>query len=185
MRLVLIIATLSLALAGASLKAADQLSADSPGWFPFNISALDGSPTATDLSWLNEMPAGASGFLHTEGEHIVDGKGNKVRLFGTNFCFGANFPAEDIASKIAAHLAKNGVNVVRLHHMDSSGKDSLIEDNANTKLNAANLAKLDKLVAEGGHVIEWRWVKGHSGDPGNERADMLANKGVDKALGRI
>jgi ribonuclease HI len=45
--------------------------------------------------------------------------------------------------------------------------------------------KLDKLVAEGGHVIEWRWVKGHSGDPGNERADMLANKGVDRALGRI
>lgn len=45
--------------------------------------------------------------------------------------------------------------------------------------------KLDKLVAEGGHLIEWRWVKGHSGDPGNERADMLANKGVDKALGRI
>ena len=45
--------------------------------------------------------------------------------------------------------------------------------------------RLDKLVAEGGHEIDWRWVKGHSGDPGNERADMLANKGVDKALGRI
>ena len=45
--------------------------------------------------------------------------------------------------------------------------------------------QLDKLVAEGGHQIEWRWVKGHSGDPGNERADMLANKGVDKALGRL
>ena len=45
--------------------------------------------------------------------------------------------------------------------------------------------ELDKLVSEGGHQIEWRWVKGHSGDPGNERADMLANKGVDKALGRI
>jgi ribonuclease HI len=45
--------------------------------------------------------------------------------------------------------------------------------------------ELDKLVAEGGHQIEWRWVKGHSGDPGNERADMLANKGVQKALGRL
>jgi len=45
--------------------------------------------------------------------------------------------------------------------------------------------RLDALVNEGGHQIEWRWVKGHSGDPGNERADMLANKGVDKALGRI
>ena len=44
---------------------------------------------------------------------------------------------------------------------------------------------LDELVAEGGHQIDWRWVKGHSGDPGNERADMLANKGVDRALGRI
>ena len=45
--------------------------------------------------------------------------------------------------------------------------------------------QLDKLVAEGGHQIEWRWVKGHSGDPGNERADLLANKGVERALGRL
>ena len=45
--------------------------------------------------------------------------------------------------------------------------------------------QLDKLVQEGGHQIEWRWVKGHSGDPGNERADALANKGVERALGRI
>lgn len=45
--------------------------------------------------------------------------------------------------------------------------------------------RLDKLVQEGGHQIEWRWVKGHSGDPGNERADMLANKGVERALGRL
>ena len=28
------------------------------------------------------------------------------------------------------------------------------------------------------HKVEWRWVKGHAGDPGNERADVLANKGV-------
>ena len=45
--------------------------------------------------------------------------------------------------------------------------------------------QLDKLVSEGGHQIEWRWVRGHSGDVGNERADMLANKGVERALGRL
>lgn len=32
------------------------------------------------------------------------------------------------------------------------------------------------------HTIEWHWVKGHSGHPGNERADALANLGVEKAL---
>ena len=29
------------------------------------------------------------------------------------------------------------------------------------------------------HQIEWKWVKGHSGDPGNDRADALANMGID------
>ncbi|MGA1664166.1 MAG: ribonuclease HI [Burkholderiaceae bacterium] len=29
-----------------------------------------------------------------------------------------------------------------------------------------------------GHTVQWIWVKGHSGHPGNERADALANKGV-------
>jgi len=30
----------------------------------------------------------------------------------------------------------------------------------------------------GRHAVTWRWVKGHAGDPGNERADQLANRGV-------
>lgn len=44
--------------------------------------------------------------------------------------------------------------------------------------------RLDTLVNASGHQIDWRWVKGHAGDPGNERADGLANRGVEKALGR-
>ena len=39
--------------------------------------------------------------------------------------------------------------------------------------------RLDALVQGAGHQIDWHWIKGHSGDPGNERADMLANRGVD------
>ncbi len=44
--------------------------------------------------------------------------------------------------------------------------------------------RLDALVATAGHQIQWHWVKGHAGDPGNERADALANRGVDQILGR-
>ena len=40
--------------------------------------------------------------------------------------------------------------------------------------------ELDDLVAN--HSVDWEWVKGHSGNPGNERADQLANKGIDDYL---
>lgn len=43
--------------------------------------------------------------------------------------------------------------------------------------------RLDKAVNE--HDIEWHWVKGHSGHPGNERADELANRAMDEKKGNI
>jgi ribonuclease HI len=44
--------------------------------------------------------------------------------------------------------------------------------------------QLDDLVQGSGHRIDWRWVRGHNGDPGNERADALANRGVQLAQRR-
>ncbi|MDO7702185.1 MAG: ribonuclease HI [SAR86 cluster bacterium] len=40
--------------------------------------------------------------------------------------------------------------------------------------------KLDELINF--HQVQWHWVKGHSGDVGNEIADQLANKGIDSIL---
>lgn len=48
--------------------------------------------------------------------------------------------------------------------------------------NADLWQRLDEQVQR--HQITWHWVKGHAGDPGNERADLLANRGVDETRSR-
>jgi ribonuclease HI len=40
--------------------------------------------------------------------------------------------------------------------------------------------RLDAAAAK--HDVQWLWVKGHAGDPGNERADALANRGMAEAM---
>ncbi len=38
--------------------------------------------------------------------------------------------------------------------------------------------------ASAAHRVQWVWVRGHDGNPGNELADELANRGVDSVQGR-
>ncbi len=44
---------------------------------------------------------------------------------------------------------------------------------------------LDALVHGQTHQIRWHWVKGHAGDPGNERADALANRGAAENMSAL
>ncbi|MFN3630491.1 MAG: ribonuclease HI [Casimicrobiaceae bacterium] len=46
--------------------------------------------------------------------------------------------------------------------------------------NAELWQRLERAAAP--HAIRWHWVKGHAGHPGNERADHLANLGLEEAL---
>ena len=44
--------------------------------------------------------------------------------------------------------------------------------------NAELWQRLDEIASK--HQVHWHWVKGHSGHPENERADLLANRGIDE-----
>ncbi len=87
--------------------------------FPFVVPGDDATPSATDFSGLSTKPAGADGFVRIQDGHFFAGP-NRLKIWGVNLCFGANFPSHEDAEKVAAHLAKLGVNGVRLHHHDSA-----------------------------------------------------------------
>lgn len=108
---------LPLVLATATLVAFSSPAQE--GRFPFAIPGDDAERTATDFSGLNAKPAGADGFVAVRDGHFFAGK-ERLRIWGVNTCFGANFPSHADAEKVAARFAKLGINGVRFHHHETS-----------------------------------------------------------------
>jgi hypothetical protein len=139
-----------LAVAFASGAAAQQ----SP-MFPFVIPWDDSVPGgATDVSFLNGKPAGAHGRIVVKDGHFAESEtGRRVRFLGVNLAAHSAFPSHEDAEKVAARLAKYGVNIVRLHHMDNDfwSADATLWDGAykdHRHINPAQLDKLDYLIAQ-------------------------------------
>ena len=89
--------------------------------FDFVIPGDDASASVTNLSSLSPKPAGADGFVRVRDAHFFTDAG-RIRFWGMNTCFSANFPEHADAEKVAAHLAKLGLNALRLHHHDTSAE---------------------------------------------------------------
>ena len=99
-----------------------------PDYYRFAVDQdhLSGAP---DFSFLNAPLTAADrvfvrdGHFYTVGADLEPNTGDdrRVRFFGVSFAFGANFPDPDNgdAVRIAKRLRRMGVNLVRLHHMDS------------------------------------------------------------------
>ena len=92
--------------------------------FAVDEDALAGAP---DRSAMNR-PLDAAARIAAHGGHLVavgaDGRpgtadDQRVRLFGVNLSFAANFPSDRDATRLAKRLRKLGFNAVRLHHMDT------------------------------------------------------------------
>ena len=112
--------------------------------FPFVIS-YDAPDNLTNVSsWLHK-PAGKHGFVRAEKGRLVTDAG-PIRFWATNFCFEACFPSHEMAERVAARLARLGINCVRMHHMDYY---SIWGDSPNkTTLDPKKLERLDYLIAQ-------------------------------------
>ncbi|MCX7749328.1 MAG: carbohydrate binding domain-containing protein [Clostridia bacterium] len=116
--------------------------------YPFTVPWDDDTKTAADVSYILDAPAGKHGFLKSQNGHFFFEDGTRMRMWGTNLAFGANFPSKENAQKMAGHLAKLGFNIVRFHHMDSDyGKNVIFDSSPNTlNLSADQLDKMDYLI---------------------------------------
>ncbi len=141
-------ACFSLPLVAALGLGASSQSAAEGAWLPFGLPWDDASKGPTDVSSLLEQPAGKSGPVTARDGHFFVGE-RRIRFWGVNMCFGACFPEEDVAPRVAARLAKFGVNCVRFHHMDMNPFPSgIFVDSKLEELSPAALARFDRLFAE-------------------------------------
>jgi hypothetical protein len=115
--------------------------------FPFQLPWDDASESVTNISWLNDKPAGRDGFVHVKDGHLFAGE-KRLRIFGVNTCFAANFPDKSMAPKVAARMAKFGINCVRFHHMDMMSAPGGIFAKDGRTLDLGQLDKLDFFIAE-------------------------------------
>ena len=115
--------------------------------FPFVLPWDDASPSAVNVSAWLEAPAGRDGFVTVKDGHLF-ANGKRFRIFGVNLAFGANFPTHDDAEKVAARMAKFGINCVRFHHMDMQTAPGGIWAKDYAGLDAGQLDRLDFFIAQ-------------------------------------
>lgn len=134
-----------LALALVVVGNAGTHAADEQGQFPFVLPWDDASPGIVNIgSWLSR-PAGAEGAVRSGPDgHFYSGD-KRMRFLGVNTCFGANFPTKADAPKIAARMARFGINAVRFHHMDMNRFPAGIREQNGSGTGGLDPEALDRL----------------------------------------
>jgi hypothetical protein len=134
-----LIAAAAVPLALSAARAADM--------FPFVLPWDDASPSVTNVSAWLDKPAGSAGFVTAREGHLFAGR-KRVRFFGVNMAFGGNFPTHADAEKVAARMAKFGINCVRFHHMDTgTAPGGLLQKDKRT-FDPESLDRLDYFIAQ-------------------------------------
>jgi ribonuclease HI len=137
----------------------------------------------TDGACSGNPGPGGWGALLRYGDHERELHGGSAELTTNN--------RMELMAAIQALESLSRPSVVRLHTDSSYVRNGVTSWLPGWKRNGWRTAakqpvknedlwrRLDAAAAR--HDVHWLWVKGHAGNPGNERADALANKGMDEA----
>ena len=148
------------------------------------MSALDEVTIYTDGACSGNPGPGGWGALLQFGEHEKELKGGEHNTTNNRM---------ELTAAIAALEALKHACKIHLHTDSTYLRDGMTSWIHNWKRNGWRTTakkpvknvdlwqRLDEAIQS--HDIEWHWIKGHAGDPGNEAADALARQGLD-AYGR-
>ncbi len=135
----------------------------------------------TDGACRGNPGPGGWGALLIFGEHEKELSGgerettnNRMELRATIEALSALTKTCDIELYTDSTYVKNGIQVWLGKWKTNNWKTAKKKPVKNRAL----WEELDDLSSR--HRVSWHWVKGHAGDPGNERADALANRGIDQ-----
>ena len=117
---------------------------------PFEVIWRADSGVIADMSFLLDAPAGKNGFIQTQKGHLATPDGRRFRIWGVNLSFVGSLPDKQNASPYAAHLARFGVNCVRIHHLDWRAPRGIIDSRYpdSRRLDPEKLDRLDFFISE-------------------------------------
>ena len=114
-------------------------------WTPFVIPLETHPDSEIAIRDRTPIPVHGPRLIAREGHFYREGR--RVRIWGVNLSFGANFPTHADAEKVAERLAAVGLNSVRFHHMDTARWPRGIWDAADpTTLSHEALDRLDYFI---------------------------------------
>jgi len=121
-----------------------------PEFRPFSVDWNSPPESPASVAFLLDPPAGKDGFVRASGGHLVLPSGNRLRIWGVNITGKATLPSKDAAPLLAAHLARCGINCVRLHFLDRPAPQGVIDTSRDDTraLDPAQLDRLDFFVAQ-------------------------------------
>lgn len=91
-----------------------------PALYPFTLPYDDDTGGITHFGEkLNHQPAGSLGPVRSRNGQFMVGE-ERIRFWGVNITGASSFPTRADADRVAARLAKFGVNIVRFHHMENN-----------------------------------------------------------------